>query len=151
MSELVPCPVCGCHVQSEHWNQQVLLTKEHPIRLNLEQQELVDQWAKDDRLWTTEDTVNFNLRTFARAILKAQPVATDATGKVLLTKQEWEEAQRDTKRLDWLESCSWIQQPFGNQVQILSHTIIAKTPFQNKPTVREAIDAASAGSKGTAK
>lgn len=27
-------------------------------------------WAKDDRLWTTGETVRFNLRTFARVVIR---------------------------------------------------------------------------------
>lgn len=40
-----------------------------PIPLNTEQERLVKEWAADDRLWTTQETVQFNLATFARAIL----------------------------------------------------------------------------------
>lgn len=43
----------------------------NPIPLNMEQESAVKQWAADDRLWTTQETVEFNLRTFARVILKA--------------------------------------------------------------------------------
>jgi hypothetical protein len=42
-----------------------------PIQLNAGQESLVTQWAADDRLWTTGETVQFNLRVFARAILAA--------------------------------------------------------------------------------
>jgi hypothetical protein len=45
-----------------------------PIRLNPEQERAVTQWAADDRLWTTQETVEFNLRVFARVILAAQTV-----------------------------------------------------------------------------
>lgn len=40
------------------------------IPLNDEQEQTIKQWAADDRLWTTQETVEFNLRTFARCILK---------------------------------------------------------------------------------
>lgn len=30
---------------------------------------LADEWAKDDRLWTTQETVAFNLATFGRKVL----------------------------------------------------------------------------------
>lgn len=42
--------------------------------------ELAEEWAKDDRLWTTQETVAFNLATFGRKVLSllasspAQPV-----------------------------------------------------------------------------
>lgn len=47
----------------------------YPIPLNTEQEALIKQWAADDRLWTTQETVEFNLRIFARCILKASSVA----------------------------------------------------------------------------
>jgi ribosomal 50S subunit-recycling heat shock protein len=40
------------------------------IQLNPEQIKAAKEWAADDRLWTTQDTVEFNLQTFARVILK---------------------------------------------------------------------------------
>jgi hypothetical protein len=43
---------------------------QYPIPLNEEQEQAVKSWAADDRLWTTQDTVEINLRTFARMILK---------------------------------------------------------------------------------
>jgi hypothetical protein len=46
-----------------------------PICLNAEQERAVAQWAADDRLWTGQDTVAFNLRVFARVILAAQSVS----------------------------------------------------------------------------
>lgn len=42
---------------------------ESPIPLTDYQKRLCKQWAADDRLWTTQETVEFNLQTFARAIL----------------------------------------------------------------------------------
>lgn len=44
-----------------------------PIPLSSAQELLVKQWAADDRLWTTQETVEFNLRVFARAVLAAKP------------------------------------------------------------------------------
>ncbi len=41
----------------------------YPIPLNAEQEQAAKDWAADDRLWTTQETVEFNLRTFARKIL----------------------------------------------------------------------------------
>jgi hypothetical protein len=43
-----------------------------PIPLNAEQLKAITLWAADDRLWTTQETVEFNLQTFARVILEAQ-------------------------------------------------------------------------------
>ena len=43
----------------------------NPITLNAAQESAVKEWAADDRLWTTQETVEFNLRIFARVILKA--------------------------------------------------------------------------------
>jgi hypothetical protein len=40
-----------------------------PIPLNDWQERAIKQWAADDRLWTTQETVEFNLRMFARTIL----------------------------------------------------------------------------------
>jgi uncharacterized Zn finger protein (UPF0148 family) len=40
-----------------------------PIVLNEAQERAVKQWAADDRLWTTQETVEFNLRTVARIVL----------------------------------------------------------------------------------
>jgi len=43
-----------------------------PLALNAEQLRAVKHWAADDRLWATPETVEFNLRIFARVILAAQ-------------------------------------------------------------------------------
>lgn len=43
-----------------------------PIPLNVTQAEAVKAWAADDRLWTTQETVEFNLKAFARKVLAAQ-------------------------------------------------------------------------------
>ena len=40
------------------------------IPLNEAQLNATKQWAADDRLWTTQETVEINLRTFARVILR---------------------------------------------------------------------------------
>ena len=45
--------------------------EQFPIPLSDDQQAAVKEWAADDRLWTTQETVEFNLRTFARLILKS--------------------------------------------------------------------------------
>jgi len=42
---------------------------EYPIPLTDAQESSVKEWAADDRLWTTQETVEFNLRTFARTIM----------------------------------------------------------------------------------
>lgn len=41
-----------------------------PIPLNAQQEQAIKGWAADDRLWWTPEDVQFNLRTFARVILK---------------------------------------------------------------------------------
>jgi hypothetical protein len=40
-----------------------------PVALTSEQEKLADTWAADDGLWTMQETVAFNLRTFARAVI----------------------------------------------------------------------------------
>jgi len=45
----------------------------YPVQLSNAQEALAKQWAADDRLWTTQETVEFNLRVFARAVLTAKP------------------------------------------------------------------------------
>jgi hypothetical protein len=42
-----------------------------PIPLNEAQEQAAREWAADGRLWTTQDTVEVNLRTFGRVVLKA--------------------------------------------------------------------------------
>ena len=41
-----------------------------PLPLTFTHEQAIKEWAADDRLWTTQETVEFNLRTFARVILK---------------------------------------------------------------------------------
>lgn len=43
------------------------------IELNDAQERVIKEWAANDRLWTTQETVEVNLRTFACLILKALP------------------------------------------------------------------------------
>lgn len=50
----------------------------YPISLNAEQLQAAKEWAADDRLWTTQETVEFNLTVFARKILSAQLSEKDA-------------------------------------------------------------------------
>lgn len=59
--------------------QQPATEPESPIRLSDEQEAAVKLWGADDRLWTTQETVEFNLRTFARVALAARhvPVGTE--------------------------------------------------------------------------
>lgn len=46
------------------------------ITLSAAQERVAKDWAADDRLWTTQETVEFNLRTFARKVLaEAAPPA----------------------------------------------------------------------------
>lgn len=42
----------------------------YPIRLTEADDLIIKKWAEHDQLWTTRETVEFNLRTFARVILK---------------------------------------------------------------------------------
>jgi hypothetical protein len=51
------------------------LAARFPIPLNEAQQQAIKDWAADDRLWTTQDTVVINLTTFACVILnRCQPM-----------------------------------------------------------------------------
>lgn len=44
-----------------------------PIQLSDAQRKAIKEWAADDRLWTTQETVEANLATFARVILASTP------------------------------------------------------------------------------
>ncbi len=44
-----------------------------PIPLTREIIEACRTWARDDRLWSTQETTEFNLCTFARLVLKGVP------------------------------------------------------------------------------
>jgi hypothetical protein len=48
--------------------------EQYPIPLSDAQERAIKAWAADDRLWTTQETVEFNLRVFAREILKLHAV-----------------------------------------------------------------------------
>jgi len=48
------------------------LTTSGLVRLTASQEKAAKDWAADDRLWTTQETVEINLRTFARVILLCQ-------------------------------------------------------------------------------
>ena len=50
-----------------------------PISLNESQEREIVSWAADDRLWTTQETVEFNLRVFARRILSRDTQAQTLT------------------------------------------------------------------------
>jgi hypothetical protein len=41
-----------------------------PIPLSPAHEQAIQDWAADDRLWTTQETVAINLRTFARVVLR---------------------------------------------------------------------------------
>lgn len=59
----------------------------YPLTLNDAQQREVKAWAADDRLWTTQETVEINLRTFARKMLAlATPPAPPAPELVELVR-----------------------------------------------------------------
>jgi len=67
------------------------------ISLNEMQEQTVKSWAADDRLWTTQDTVEMNLRTFARTILKFADALDEQEAKrkmfVRLQAANWHEAR----------------------------------------------------------
>lgn len=46
--------------------------KDGPIALTKLQEVSIRTWAADDRLWTTQENVETNLRTFARVILSVR-------------------------------------------------------------------------------
>ena len=58
-----------------------------PIPLNTVQDSAIKEWSADDRLWTTQETVEFNLRTFARVILAARSSSPEGEPQGL--KQEY--------------------------------------------------------------
>lgn len=61
-------------IQDEHGEVFTQMNNNsYPIPLSKAQELLAKQWAADDRLWTTQKTVEFNLRVFARAVLGAKP------------------------------------------------------------------------------
>ncbi len=45
-----------------------------PWELTEKQEEMIKDWAADDRLWTNQEIVEFNLRVFARFIICLIPV-----------------------------------------------------------------------------
>jgi hypothetical protein len=55
--------------------------EQYPIPLNAEQERWIKHFAADDRLWTTQETVEFNLRVFARFMLKAALVSSPAAAE----------------------------------------------------------------------
>lgn len=88
-------------------------------------------------------------RTFSQII--ERELSTDATGKVLLTKGEWEEAQEDRANLDWLSDQITAQATIGGWK--FQKGIGDKPQFINNKNggLRQAITKARAESKGTAK
>jgi hypothetical protein len=54
------------------------------IELNAEQIRAATDWAADDRLWTTQEDVEINLRTFARVILTSALAQAAARERVLM-------------------------------------------------------------------
>lgn len=64
------CRLCGCFSSAQVcWDCTATQMGANPIPLNGAQEDAVKRWAADNRLWTTQETVEFNLRTFARDIL----------------------------------------------------------------------------------
>ncbi len=59
---------CKAQIQAEA-GPQAPREEPRPIALSSEQQEAATLWAADDRLWTTQEVVEFNLKVFARKIL----------------------------------------------------------------------------------
>jgi hypothetical protein len=58
------------HPPSRNTGGESIPILKSPIPLDAEQEQAIKQWAADDRLWMTQETVEFNLRTFARVILR---------------------------------------------------------------------------------
>ncbi len=63
-----------------------------PVVLNDAEEQEVKLWAADDRLWTTQETVEFNLRTFARSILSSDT-------RLAAAEQARDEALKDAERV----------------------------------------------------
>lgn len=56
------------------------MSNTNPIPLNEAQLSLAKTWSEDDRLWTTQELVEINLRTFARAVLReSMPASSPVT------------------------------------------------------------------------
>lgn len=53
-----------------------------PVPLSETQEAVIKQWAADDRLWTTQETVEFNLRVFARKIITSESAPSPLTARV---------------------------------------------------------------------
>lgn len=51
---------------------------EFPIALTFRQEADIKLWAADDQLWTTQETVAFNLRTLARKLVATERAAREA-------------------------------------------------------------------------
>jgi hypothetical protein len=71
------CRICGAYRvdygdgRLSAWRER-FETPAGLIPLSQSRQALIKEWAADDRLWTTQETVALNLETFARAILKVE-------------------------------------------------------------------------------
>ena len=68
--QLGQTPQLGARLSYDEEAALIEKLRESPS-LNQEQRKLAQSWAADDRLWTTQQTVEINLGTFARCILKA--------------------------------------------------------------------------------
>lgn len=87
--------------------------QEAPIPLNAAQEDAAKTWAADDRLWTTQETVEFNLRTFARTILKAQSEPQDAPKNICNCGTDHATSARyGHAHLPWCDSNN--SKPFGS-------------------------------------
>lgn len=85
---LPTCRHCGQAIFFEHASDCPAIPSAGPapIPLNAAQERAVQEWAADDRLWTTQETVEFNLRVFARVILREvnrlEPINQSASDRV---------------------------------------------------------------------
>ena len=89
---------CNCHKQEATEPRQQDIS---PIPLTTKHEQSIKEWAADDRLWTTQETVEFNLRTFARTILKDATEPRQQEDKLRerlwLRVQQWREQSAEDK------------------------------------------------------
>jgi len=93
-----------------------------PIPLNDAQEAIVKEWAADDRLWTTQETVEFNLRTFARVILGLRwPNEDDA----LLTLQRQVEVEKVLQQIRDIQVPSSLDDVKPVVIEVLARLVKA--------------------------
>ena len=96
-----------------------------PIPLNAAQEQAAKNWAADDRLWTTQETVEVNLRTFARVILKeATPTAPPGEDIREAFRQgfHWAVTGTRTASAAIAEGIAWGAFQRGERIGPLTHT-----------------------------